>query len=58
MTADDPPLLDRAAHRSIREVVAERLRAYYDYTQQIPFSEPLAQAVAQFEQRLEPDPHP
>jgi hypothetical protein len=58
VTADDPPLLDRAAHRSIREVLAERLRAYYDYAQQIPLSEPLAQAVAQFERGLESDPHP
>jgi hypothetical protein len=58
VTTDDAPLLDRAAHRSIREVLAERLRAYYDYAQQIPFSEPLALAVAQFEQKLESDPHP
>lgn len=58
MAADDPTLLDRAAYRSIREVLGERLRAYYDYAQQIPLSEPLAQAVAQFEKRMETDPRP
>jgi hypothetical protein len=55
VAADDAPLLDRAAYRSIREALGERLRAYYDYAQQIPLSEPLAQAVAQFESRLEFD---
>lgn len=58
MAADDPSLLDRAAHRSIRESIGERLRAYYDYAQQIPLSEPLAQAVVKFENRSESDPHP
>jgi hypothetical protein len=55
VAADDTPLLDRAAYRSIREALGERLRAYYDYAQQMPLSEPLAQAVAQFESRLESD---
>lgn len=55
MATDDTPLLDRAAYRSIREALGERLRAYYDYAQQMPLSEPLAQAVAQFEQRVESD---
>jgi hypothetical protein len=56
VAADDPSLLDRATHRSIRESIGERLRAYYDYAQHIPFSEPLAQVVAQFENRSESDP--
>jgi hypothetical protein len=56
--ADDPPMLDRAAHRSIRETIGERLRAYYDHAQQMPLSEPLVQLVAQFEKRLESDPGP
>jgi hypothetical protein len=58
VAAEDPSLLDRAAHRSIRESIGERLRAYYDYAQQMPLSEPLAQAVAQFEKRLESEPRP
>ena len=53
MAADDTPMLDRAAYRSVREALGERFRAYYDYAQQMPLSEPLAQAVAQFEKRVE-----
>jgi hypothetical protein len=56
VAANDPPLLDRAAYRSMREALGERLRAYYDYAQHIPFSEPLAEVVAQFERGVESDP--
>jgi hypothetical protein len=55
VVADDPPLLDRAAYRSIREALGARLRSYYDYAQHIPLSEPLAEVVAQLERRLESD---
>jgi len=53
VAADDLPLLDRAAQRSIREVLGERLRAYYGQAQEIPLSEDLAQLIAQLEKRVE-----
>jgi hypothetical protein len=56
VAAEDPSLPDRAAHRSIRESIGERLRAYYDYAQQMPLSGPLAEAVAELEKKLESEP--
>ena len=56
MAADDLPLLDRAAQRSVREVLGERLRAYYGHAQEIPLSEDLAQLITQLEKRLETEP--
>ena len=53
VVADDLPLLDRAAQRNIREVLGERLRAYYGHARDIPLSEPLAQLITQLEKRLE-----
>lgn len=57
MAADDLPLLDRAAQRNNREVLGERLRAYYGHARDIPLSEPLAQLITQLEKRLEAEPH-
>lgn len=57
MAADDLPLLDRAAQRNIREVLGERLRAYYDHAQEIPLSEPLAHLITELEKKLEAKPH-
>ena len=56
MAADDLPLLDRAAQRNIREVLGERLRAYYGHAQETPLSESLAQLITQLERRLEAKP--
>lgn len=53
MPADELPLLDRAAQRNIREVLGERLRAYYGHAQETPLSEPLAHLITQLEKRLE-----
>lgn len=53
MAADDLPLLDRAAQRSIREVLGERLRAYYGHARDIPLSADLAQLMTQLEKRME-----
>lgn len=53
MAADELPLLDRAAQRNIREVLGERLRAYYGHAQETPVSEPLARLITQLEKRLE-----
>jgi hypothetical protein len=56
VAADDLPLLDKAAQRSIREVLGERLRAYYGHARDIPLSEPLAQLITQLEKRLDAEP--
>ena len=53
MAADELPVLDRAAQRNIREVLRERLRAYYGHAQETPLSEPLAQLITRLEKRLE-----
>ncbi len=53
MAADDPPLLDRVTCRNIRQVLGERLRAYYGHAQQIPLSGPLAKLIGRLEQALE-----
>jgi hypothetical protein len=51
-------MLEREAYRSIRETIGARLRAYYDYAQHLPLSDPLAQLVAQVESKLESEPRP
>jgi hypothetical protein len=56
VAADDMPLFDRAAQRSVREVLGERLRAYYGHAREIPLSEDLAQLITQLEKRLEAEP--
>ena len=56
MSVDDLPLLDRAAQRTIREVLGERLRAYYGHAQEIPLSEDLALLITQLEKRMEAEP--
>lgn len=53
MAADELPLLDRAAQRNIREVLGERLRAYYGHAQETPLSEPLSHLIKQLEKRVE-----
>jgi len=56
VAANDLPLLDRAAQRNIREVLGERLRAYYGHAQETPLSDDLAHLITQLEKRLEAEP--
>jgi hypothetical protein len=56
VAADDLPLLDRAAQRNIREVLGERLRAYYGHAQEMPLSDALAHLITELEKKLEAGP--